>query len=147
VTTKKATLALLGVLALSLVVGSVELGSRAAFSDAEVCIGNTFTDPPGPISIVKVSGDGSWDGRTWLVGMYASETRATTVTLANSLEEDIAVTLTVSPQTCDNGNLSFGFDNPAPVIPAKGRASVVFRVEASQGVTPGSYSNVVTIEW
>ncbi|MCK4791837.1 MAG: hypothetical protein KAV87_49350, partial [Desulfobacteraceae bacterium] len=49
----------------------------------------------------------------------------------------------------DNGNLIFGFNQPELVIPAKGKASVVFWVETTQGVTPGNYSTTVTIdsEW
>jgi len=78
--------------------------------------------------------------------MYANETKATTITFGNSSDEDIAITLTVSPSSHDDGNVAFGFDSSTLVVPGKGTASVVFSVETSQSVAPGSYSSTVTVE-
>lgn len=136
----------MGILALSLAIGSIESGSEAYFSDVETTVSNTIAGASEPISIAGVSGDGRWNSPTWLVTMYASERKATTITFANSSREDITISLTVSPPSHDNGNLSSGFDNPTPVIPGKGRASVVFWVETSQSVAPGTYSSVITVE-
>lgn len=99
-----------------------------------------------PITIVEVSGDGQWNSPTWLVSMYANERKATTITFANSSDGDIAITLTVSPPSHDEGNLTFGFDSTTLVVPGKGTASVVFSVEATQSVAPGTYSTIVTVE-
>jgi len=136
---------LLGILALFLVIGSIESGSRAYFSDIETSVSNTITVVSEPITIVKVSGDGRWNSPTWLVSMYANERKATTITFANSLPEDITISLTVSPPSHDEGNLIFGFDDQSFVVPGKGEASVVFWVQTSQSVTPGSYSSITSI--
>lgn len=136
---------MLGILALFLVIGSIESGSRAYFSDIETSVSNTITVVSEPITIVKVSGDGRWNSPTWLVSMYANERKATTITFANSLPEDITISLTVSPPSHDEGNLIFGFDDQSFVVPGKGEASVVFWVQTSQSVTPGSYSSITSI--
>ena len=138
---------MLGKLALFLAIGSIESGSRAYFSDIETSVNNTITVAAEPISIVKVSGDGRWNSPTWLVSIYANERKTTTITFANSSDEDITISLTVSPPSHDEGNLIFGFDNQTLVVPGKGEASVVFWVQTSQSVTPGSYSSTVTVEW
>jgi len=78
--------------------------------------------------------------------MYANERKSSTVTFANSSAEDIPITLTASPPSHDEGNLTFGFDNPTLVVPGKGKASVVFWVQTNQSVTPGTYSIIVTVE-
>jgi len=78
--------------------------------------------------------------------MYANERKSSTITFANSSAEDIAITLTASPESRDGGNLTFGFDNPSLVVPGKGKASVVFWIETTQSVTPGTYSFTVTVE-
>ena len=93
-----------------------------------------------------MSGDGQWNSPAWLLAMYANEKKTSTVTFANSSAEDIAITLTASPPSHDEGNLIFGFDNPSLVVPGKGEASVVFWVETTQSVTPGTYSFTVTVE-
>lgn len=131
---------------LFLVIGSIESGSRAYFSDIETSISNTITVASEPISIVKVGGDGRWNSPTWLVSMYANERKATTITFANSAPEDITISLNVSPPSHDEGNLIFGFDNQPLVVPGKGEASVVFWVQTSQSVTPGIYSSITSIE-
>ena len=78
--------------------------------------------------------------------MYANERKSSTVTFANSSDGDIPITLTASPASHDEGNLTFGFDNPTLVVPGKGKASVVFSVETTQSVTPGTYSFIVSVE-
>lgn len=133
-------------MALFLAIGSIESGSRAYFSDIEVAVGNTITVAAESITFAEVSGDGQWNSPTWLVSMYANERKATTITFANSSHEDITISLTVSPPSQDEGNLIFGFDSPTLVVPGKGKASVVFWVQTSQSVTPGSYSSVITVE-
>lgn len=136
----------MAILALLLTIASIEFGSRASFSDVEVSIGNTFTVANEAITIVGVSGDGKWNSPTWALTMYANEKKTSTVTLGNSSDEDIPVTLTASPATHDDGNLTFGFDQPSLVVPAKGEADVVFWVETNQSVTPGTYITIVTVE-
>lgn len=128
-------------------IGSIEFGSRARFSDTEVTTANTFIAGTWEsLSIDGVSGDGVWNSPNWVVSLYANEKKATTVTFANSSTEDIAITLIASPASHDEGNLTFGFDKPTLVVPGKGKASVVFWVQTSQSVTPGTYSTIVTIE-
>lgn len=78
--------------------------------------------------------------------MYANEKKSATVTLGNSSDEDIPVTLTASPDCHDEGNLAFGFDKPSLVVPGKGEADVVFWVKTNQSVTPGTYLTIVTVE-
>jgi len=129
-----------------LLLASIEVGTRARFSDIEVAIGNTFTMATEAITLDSVEGDGRWNSPTWLLTMYANEKKTSTVTFANSSAEDIAVTLTASPASHDEGNLTFGFDNPSLVVPGKGKASVVFWVQTSQSVTPGTYLTTVTVE-
>lgn len=135
-------------MALFLVLGSIEFGTRARFSDVEVATANTFiagTDWES-LSIVGVSGDGTWHSPTWVLSMYANESKAATVTFGNSSGEDIPISLTASPASHDEGNLTFSFDNPSLVVPGKGKASVIFCLQTSQSVTPGTYSFIVTVE-
>lgn len=98
------------------------------------------------LSLVGAKGDGQWYSPHWVVSMYANEKKSATVTFGNSSAEDIPIILTASPASCDDGNLTFGFDNASLVVPGKGKASVVFWVETNQSVTPGSYSIIVTVE-
>lgn len=132
---------------LFLAIGSIELGTSARFSDTELATANTFIAGTWEsLSLVGARGDGQWNSPNWVVSIYANEKKATTVTFANSSAEDISITLTASPASHDGGNLTFGFDNPILVIPGKGRASVVFWLETSQSVTPGTYLTIVTLE-
>ena len=78
--------------------------------------------------------------------MYANERKTSTVTLGNSSDEDIPVILTATPDFHDEGNLTFGFDQPSLVVPAEGEADVVFWVETNQSVAPGTYITIVTVE-
>lgn len=136
------------ILTLALVIASASLGGASAyFSDTETSIGNTFVAAVwgNPLDIYDVEGDGEWQDNMWLVSMYASENKSTTVTLANYSEEDVNIVFSVSPASQDSGNLTFGFDNTALFIPAKEKADVVFWVQTTQSVTPGSYSTNVTI--
>ena len=128
---------------------SIEMGSRARFSDVEFSTANTVIAATEPVWLSGCQGDGEWHSPHWVVSMYANERKETTVTFGNSADEDVPVTLTAIPESQDNGNLIFGFDQPELVIPAKGKASVVFWVETTQGVAPGTYSTTVTVdsEW
>jgi len=123
-------------------------GIQAYLSDTETAVGNTFVAATwnNPFDIYKVSGDGKWDGTQWIVSMYAKERKSTTVTFANYSNENITISLAVSPASQDSGNLTFGFDTTTLFVPTKERASVVFWVETSQSVTPGTYSTIVTVE-
>ncbi len=107
-----------------------------------VCIAGTWES----LKIDSVSGDGEWNSPHWVVSMYASEQKATTITFANPSPADITITLTASPAFYDDGNLAFGFDKSTLVVPGKGKASVVFWVRTEQSVAPGSYFTTVTIE-
>lgn len=133
-------------MALLLIIASIEFGTTARFSDVEVSIGNTFTMATEAIYLEDCSGDGTWNSPIWRVTMYANETKAATVTLGNSSEEDIPITLIASPASHDEGNLAFGFDNTTIVVPGEGEASVVFWVQTNQSVTPGTYLTTVTVE-
>jgi len=98
------------------------------------------------ITLDSVEGDGQWNSPTWLLTMYANEKKATTVTFANSSDDDIPISLIASPASHDEGNLTFSFNNPTLVVPGEGEADVIFWVETSQSVTPGTYLTLVTVE-
>jgi len=144
--TKRGILAIIAVMAIFLAVGTIELGSRAKFSDTEVATANTIIASCESLSVCATSGDGRWNSPRWVVSMYANERKATTITFANSSSEDITATLAVSPAIHDDGNLVFGFENPVIMVPGKGKASVIFWVETNQSITPGTYSTVLTVE-
>lgn len=78
--------------------------------------------------------------------MYANERKSSTVTLGNSSDEDIPVILIATPTSHDDGNLTFGFDRSTFVVPAEGEVDVVFWVETSQSVAPGTYLTIITVE-
>ncbi len=134
---------------MALVTASASFGGiEAFFTDTESSSSNTFAAGVwgNPLDIHSVSGDGEWEDNCWLVSMYASENKSTTVTLANYSEEDITVAFSASPVSQDSGNLTFGFDKTTLFIPAKEKGDVLFWVETTQSVTPGSYSTNVRIE-
>ena len=139
------TLMLAGLL---LAIDSIEIGTRAYFSDSEAATANVVAAGTWEsISILGTEGDGEWNSPTWQVSLYAGESKETTITFANSYTKDIAITLSVLAKSDDNGNLTFGFDNPeVMIIPARGNTTVVLRVEASQSVKPGIYSASITLE-
>ena len=81
--------------------------------------------------------------------MYANERKEATLTFGNSDKEEVPIAFVITPESHDDGNLTFGFDKEELVIPAKGEASVNFWIETSQSVTPGTYSITVEVdsEW
>lgn len=134
---------------MALVVASASFGNiNALFTDTESSTINTFAAGVrgNPLDIYKVNGDGKWQNNCWQVSMYASENKSTTVTLANYSEEDITVAFSASPVSQDSGNLTFGFDTTMLFIPAKEKGDVLFWVQTTQSVTPGSYSTDVSID-
>lgn len=125
----------------------VDVGGRAFFVENETAsVQMSAATNWEAITIVSTEGDGEWHSPHWTVGMYAAERKEAIIVLGNSFDEDILVTLTVSPESHDDGNLVFGFNNPELLVPAQGEASFIFYVEANQSVTPGTYSTTVNID-
>ena len=127
--------------------GFSEIGTHSYFTDTETATANVImTGTWESICMVGDKGDGIWNSPCWQVSIYAGEKKETAITFANSYVEDIAVTLSVLAESDDDGNLIFGIDNPAQIVPAGGEITVVLWVEASQSVTPGAYSANITLE-
>ncbi|GAJ09998.1 unnamed protein product, partial [marine sediment metagenome] len=93
------------------------------------------------IKVTSKTGDGNWiDDNTWQVEICPGETKSTTLTLYNSSSSSLDVEVTISPESLDNGNLTFELDNANFTMPRKSYADVTVSVKASGSATPGTYT-------
>jgi len=107
-----------------------------------------------PISISLVEGDGTFDSDAngWDIGkIMPLDTKSIDITFANVADGPITLTLTANPASLDGGNLTFSFDDPAPVVPAAvdevaGTATVTLTADTTQSLAPGNYSTEITVE-
>lgn len=140
--------AILAVLACALI--AIKLESKARFTDVETSTANTVFAATEPVWLANTECvDGVWNSPHWVVSMYGNERKEAILTFGNSDKEEVPITFIITPESHDDGNLTFGFDKEELVIPAEGEASVTFWIEASQSVTPGTYSITVEVdsEW
>jgi len=98
------------------------------------------------IEVVSRSGDGVWTDDTWQVQMFPGGGKATTLRLYNSSSSSLAVEVTVSPSSLDNGNLTFELDKSSFTMPGKSSADVTLNARASGSTTPGTYTTELEIK-
>lgn len=98
------------------------------------------------IEVVSKTGDGTWIGSTWQVGIFPAEVKTTTLTLYNSSSGSLAVEVTISPSLLDNGNLTFELNKPSFTMSSKSYANVILSIRASGGATPGIYTTELEIK-
>lgn len=98
------------------------------------------------VTVVDKSGEGEWIGNTWQVQMFPGETKSTTIKLYNSASRSLAVWVSVTPNSQDNGNLIFELDKSSFVMPGKSYTDVTLSVNASGSATPGTYSTGLEIK-
>jgi len=98
------------------------------------------------IEITGRTGDGNWIDNTWKVTMYPGEQKSTTITLSNRRPKDITLTLSVTPNIFDDGNVIINFDNSTLIVPGKSEACAVISASATGSATPGTYSAEIRIE-
>lgn len=101
-----------------------------------------------PISIASVEGDGTFDMSThsWDTGqIYPMSQPTIIITFANAAPGPITLTLSVSPQFLDAGNIQFSFDTTTLEVPAEGTASAILMAVTDQSLTPGYYNTQVTV--
>lgn len=98
------------------------------------------------IEVVKETGDGKWIGDTWEVSLYSGESKTTTLTLHNSSSSSLEVWVTITPDSLDNGNVTFELGGIIPIMPAGSTTSVIVTVEASGSATPGTYTTELEIK-
>ena len=92
------------------------------------------------IEIVGKSGDGIWDANTWKVQIYPGESKSTTITLRNSSSSSLRVEVNISPDSLDDGNLTFELDKANFTMPRRSYADVTLTLKASGSATPGTYA-------
>jgi len=107
-----------------------------------------------PISISLVEGDGTFDSDaiSWDIGeIMPLDTNSIDITFANVADGPITLALTATPASLDGGNLTFSFDDAAPVVPAAadevaGTVTVTLTADTTQSLAPGNYSTEITVE-
>ena len=99
------------------------------------------------VTVVDRTGDGEWTNNTWQVSMYSGETKATTIKLYNSSSSSLSVTVNVSPDSLDGGNLIFELDKATLTMPGKSYADTTISVKASGSTTPGTYIAELEIKY
>jgi len=106
---------------------------------------------PSPVSaasgveVVERSGDGTWEGSTWKVGLYPNETKSTAIKLYNSSSSSLGVEVSTQPDSLDNGNLAFELNETNFTMSGGSHFDVVLTVKASGNATPGTYTAEFTI--
>jgi len=98
------------------------------------------------VTVVDRTGDGEWTNSTWQVEIYPGETKATTIKLYNSSSSSLSVTVNVSPDSLDGGNLIFELDKATLTMPGKSYADTTISVKASGSTTPGTYTAELEIK-
>lgn len=98
------------------------------------------------VAVESKTGDGTWEGSTWKVGMFPGETKATTLTLYNSSSSTLDVEVTIIPDSLDNGNLIFELDKSRFAMLGKSRIGITLTVSANGSATPGIYATELTIK-
>jgi len=98
------------------------------------------------VEVVGKSGNGTWIGNTWQVGMFPGEMKATTLTLHNPCSESLDVEVSVSPGYLDSGNLTFELDKTTFTMLRRSYSEVTLEVRASSSATPGTYSTNLTVK-
>lgn len=98
------------------------------------------------VQVVSKTGDGNWTGDTWKVTMYPGEQKSTVVTFKNPSLGDIALALSATPSTFDDGNVIISLDNSTLIVPAKSEACAVISASAAGSATPRTYSAEIRIE-
>lgn len=98
------------------------------------------------VTVVDKTGDGAWDDNTWKVKMFPGETKSTTITLYNSSSSALNIETSVSPDSLDEGNLTFELDKTNFTMLGGSDEDVTLTVKASGSATPGIYSTELTIK-
>jgi len=78
--------------------------------------------------------------------MYPGEQKSTTITLSNRRPKDITLTLSVTPNIFDDGNVIINLDNSTLIVPGKSETCAVLSASATGSATPGTYSAEIRIE-
>jgi len=99
------------------------------------------------VTVVDRTGDGKWTNNAWQVEIYPGETKATTIKLYNSSSSSLSVTVNVSPDSLDGGNLIFELDKATLTMPGKSYADTTISVKASGSTTPGTYIAELEIKY
>ena len=92
------------------------------------------------VSIVDKTGDGTWVGTTWQVGIFPNEVKSTILTLYNSSSSTLEVEVSTIPDLLDGGNLTFELSKANFTMPGKSYSDVTLTVKASGSTTPGTYN-------
>ena len=98
------------------------------------------------VTVVDRTGDGEWTNNAWQVEIYPGETKATTIKLYNSSSSSLSVTVNVSPDSLDGGNLIFELDKATLTMPGKSYADTTISVKASGSTIPGTYTAELEIK-
>jgi len=98
------------------------------------------------VYVVDKTGDGAWVGDTWQVDVYPGESKSTILTLRNPSSSSLAVTVSVTPASLDNGNLVFELNKHYFTISGGKYAEVILSVTASNSATPGNYTTELKIK-
>lgn len=98
------------------------------------------------IQVVDKTGDGVWTDDTWQVEMFPGESKSTTIGLHNSSGSSLDVEVTVTPNSQDDGNLTFELDKSSFEMSGKSDSNVTLTVKASGSATPGTYTTELEIK-
>ena len=98
------------------------------------------------VEVAAKSGDGIWTDDTWEVQIFPGETKTTTISLYNSSSSSLDVEVSLSPESLDNGNLTFELDKSIFTMPGKSYSDVTLAVKANGSATPGTYSTELQIK-
>ena len=98
------------------------------------------------IQVVAKTGDGAWTDNTWQVEIYPGETKSTTLSLYNSSSSSLSVDVSVTPDSLDNGNLSFELDKTNFTMIGGSHIDVTLSVKTNGSATPGTYTAELEIK-
>jgi len=101
---------------------------------------STAASAAGDLTVVSRTGDGTWDGATWKVGMYPGEAKTTTIVFYNSSDNKLNVKVRIKPKSLDGRDLVFELDRKNLTMAPRSHMEVVLAVRASESAEPGIYS-------
>ena len=97
------------------------------------------------IQVVDKTGDGIWTNNTWEVEMFSGESKSTTISLYNSSSSSLDVEVSITPDSLDNGNLTFELDESEFTMSGGSSTDVTLTVNANGSATPDTYTTELTI--
>ena len=98
------------------------------------------------IQVVDKTGDGMWTDDTWKVEIFPGDTKFTTISLYNSSSSSLDVEVSVTPDSRDNGNLTFEVYRSSFTMTGRSYEDVTLTVKANGSATPGTYTTELIIK-